>query len=71
MPKGWEVGFKSAVRANRRGWNVHNNNGKMILMLRGKDIQTQNVNLPYEWYASNQGNALLLINRIYGLVIDV
>ncbi len=70
MPKGWEVGFKSAVRANRRGWNVHNNNGKMILMLRGKDIQTQNVNLPYEWDASNQGNALLLINRIYGLVID-
>ena len=47
MVKGWEAGFKSAVRQNRRGWNVHNNNGRMILILRGKDIQTQNVNLPY------------------------
>ena len=44
MAKGWEIGFKAVVKANRRGWNVHNKNGKMILMLRGKDIQTQNVN---------------------------
>ena len=49
---------------------MHDNNGKMILMLRGKEIQTQNVNLPYEWDASNQGNALLLINKIYALVTD-
>ena len=62
MAKAWEAGYKSAVKANRRGWNMHNNNGKMILMLRGKDIQTQNVNLPFDWDPSSQGDALQLTN---------
>ena len=70
MAKGWEAGFKSAVKQNRVGWNVYNNNGTMILMLCWKDIQTQNINLPYECDPINQGDALLLINRIYGLVLD-
>ncbi len=68
MAKSWEEGFQSAVKVGRRGWTVTNNGGKMYLRVRGKDIQPQRVNLPYEWDASNQGNALLLINKIYGLV---
>ena len=70
MVKTWEAGFKAAVKANRQGWNVTNNNGKVQLKIRGKDIQSQCVNLPYEWSPSSQGDSLLLINRIYGLVID-
>ena len=70
MAKAWETGFKAAVKANRQGWNVTSNNGRVQLKIRGKDIQSQNINLPLEWDPSNQGDALLLINRIYGLVID-
>ena len=68
MAKSWEAGFQSAVKVGKLGWNVTNNNGKILLRIRGKDIQTQTVTLPYEWSASSQADALLLINKIYVLV---
>ena len=68
----WEEGFKSAVRQGRRGWNVANNNGRMQLKLRGKflPIAPQTANLPFPWHPNKQADALLLINRVYGPVMD-
>ena len=68
----WEEGFKSAVRQGRRGWNVANNNGRMQLKLRGKflPIAPQTANLPFPWHPNKQADALLLINRVYGSVMD-
>ena len=68
----WEEGFKSAVRRGRRGWNVANNNGRMQLKLRGKflPVGSQTVNLPFPWHPNKQADALLLINRVYGPVMD-
>ena len=68
MVKSWVAGFQSSVKVGRLGWNVTDNNGRILLRIRGKDIQTQTVTLPLEWDPSNQGDALLLINRIYKLV---
>ena len=67
MVKSWVAGFQSSVKVGRLGWNVTDNNGRILLRIRGKDIQTQTVTLPLEWDPSNQGDALLLINRIYKL----
>ncbi len=65
MAKSWEDGFQSSVKTLRRGWNITNNNGRMLLRIRGKGLVTQTANLPFGWNAANQGDALLLINRIY------
>ena len=68
----WEEGFKNAVRQGRRGWNVANNNGRMQLKLRGKflPLAPQTANLPFPWHPNKQADALLLINRVYGPVMD-
>nr|AJW30467.1 hypothetical protein FA02_0199 [Prochlorococcus marinus str. P0902-H212] len=38
MTKGWEASFQSAVKVRKLGWNVTDNNGKILLRIRGKDI---------------------------------
>ena len=71
MGASWEASFKTAVRSGREGWNIANNNGRMQLKLRGKNlgIQPQSANLPFPWEQGRIQDALLLVAAVHPRVM--
>lgn len=64
----WEAGFRSAVRAGRKGWTVNPKGGRIQLKVRRTGMPQETRTLPLSWEPKSQAAALQLIGRIYQLV---
>jgi integrase len=64
----WHESLQADVKALAVGWSVKERKGKVFLRVRQSDQPEVSVTLPFEWIASNKGDAYTRVRNIYALV---